>query len=635
MNGIEEKMNTSRERLRRRNMIQKTSSFSMRLLMLKRMLLTISFMFAASWHCHALDAATLHGKPNVLIVMTDDQGYGDLGCHGNKVIKTPSLDALHDASVRFTDFHVAPYCAPTRAALMTGRMPTRTGVTRTLSQRNNLSSEEVIMPEFFRASGYATALVGKWHLGSNYPFRPMDRGFDFWFGFGSGGQGATSDYWGNDRVNDHFLRNGKWEKREGYCTDIYFEEAKQFIGRAQTEKKPFFLYLATSLPHFDWNVPREWMKEYKGEGFSDRKAAFYASVTRIDQNMGDMIEFLKASGLQQNTLIIFLTDNGSDCPDSGYSAGMRGKKCSMYEGGHRVPLFISGPEKLIGKPRNIDPLTAGHDLLPTLVDLCQLAQPDRTHKDWDGISAQPLLQGMPSELHDSRTFFLSFQNMLLHPSKESPSVVLTPKWRLINDKELYAIKLDPGQQQDMSAKHPDVVASLREARAQFWKEINAANPQELPAAVLSQEGLWFTLDESGKESTWSQEPIARGKAFGTEWNFITKEEGSVLLQVRRWPLEFEVPMDGCLPEQHNDPGVYYYRPSRTAGGMGGGKALPIAYVRLTFADGRELVKAYKKGDSSVDFEIRLPAGDHKVRAEYLDAEKKMITGAYYTRVTED
>jgi arylsulfatase A-like enzyme len=607
----------------------------MRLLMLKRMLLTIGFMFAASWHCHALDAATLRDKPNVLIVMTDDQGYGDLGCHGNTVIKTPSLDALHDASVRFADFHVGSYCAPTRAALMTGRLPTRTGVTRTVSQRSNLSSEEVIMPEFFRASGYATALVGKWHLGSNYPFRPVDRGFDFWFGFGSGGQGATSDYWGNDRVNDHFLRNGKWEKLEGYCTDIYFEEAKQFIGRAQADKKPFFLYLATSMPHFDWNVPQEWMKEYEGEGFSDRKAAFYAGVTRIDKNMGEMIEFLKANGLDQNTLILFLTDNGSDCPDGGYSAGMRGKKTSMYEGGHRVPLFISGPEELVGEPRDIDQLTAGHDLLPTLVDLCQLTQPGRTHKDWDGISAKPLLQGMASELHDNRTIFLSFQNQHPQPSKDAPSAVITPKWRLINDKELYAIKQDPGQEQDVSAKHPKVVAGLREARSQYWKEVDASNSQEFTAPVLSQDGLWFTLDESDNESTWSQQAVALGMKFHTAWNFITREESNVLLQVQRWPLEFEVPMDGCLPEQHNDQGVYYSRPSRTAGGMGGGKALPIAYVRLTFADGRELVEAFKRGDRSVDFEIRLPAGDHKVRAEYLDAEKEVITGAYYMRVTAD
>ena len=572
-------------------------------------------------------------KPNVIIIMTDDQGYGDIGCHGNKEIKTPSLDTLHNVSVRFTDFHVAPYCAPTRAALMTGRMPTRTGVTRTYSQRNNLHHEEVIMPEFFRASGYTTALVGKWHLGSNYPFRPMDRGFDFWFGFGNSGQGAVSDYWGNDRINDHFLRNGKWEKREGFCTDIYFDEARKFITRTQKKGKPFFLYLTTSVPHFDWNVPQKWMIEYKG--MPANKAAFYAQVTRIDKNMGEMMEFLKTSGLHDNTIVIFLTDNGSDCPHGGYSAGMRGKKGSMYDGGHRVPLFISGPERLVGKPRNIDQLTAGFDLLPTLVDMCQLDQPDRQLKDWDGISAQSLLKGLPSESHDDRVFFLSHQNKLLHPSKNSPSVVLTPKWRLINDTVLYAIKEDSGQQEDVSEKHPEVVAALKEYRAQYWQEISAADPWKLPAPVLTQEGLWLTLDESGKESTWSQVVIASGGKFQTEWNFITTEETSALLQVRRWPLEFDVPMDGHLPAQHNDHGVHYSHPSRTAEGMGRGKALPIAYVRLTVADRRKLVKAYKNGDSSVDFKISLPAGKNNVRAEYLDAERKVITGAYYLKVMAD
>ncbi|MFZ9935666.1 MAG: arylsulfatase [Luteolibacter sp.] len=573
----------------------------------------------------------LPDKPNVLLVMADDQGYGDLGCHGNKVIRTPALDALHAGSVRFADFHVAPYCSPTRASLMTGRMPTRTGVTRTYSQRNNLDSGEVLMPEFFRASGYATALLGKWHLGANSPFRPTDRGFDFWFGLGNAGQGATSDYWGNDRVNDHFLHNGRWEQRNGYCTDIYFEEATKFMGRAQGEGRPFFVYLATSVPHFDWNVPEEWLKEYAG--MSRDQAAFYAGISRIDKNMGGMIRFLKASGLHDNTLILFLTDNGSDCPDGGYSAGMRGKKGSMYDGGHRVPLFISGPERLIGKPRDIDQLAAGFDLLPTLVDLCRLEQPDRAHKAWDGISMTPLLKGLPSKAHDERTFFLSQQNGLLHPSKDSPSVVLTPEWRLINDRELYAIKNDPGQQQDVSAQNPEVLARLRKARGQFWREIDAAEPRKLPAPVLGRDGLWLTLDESAGESTWSQSAVAGGRKFRTEWNFITTKKTSVLLQVRRWPLEFDVPMDGHLPEPQNDPGVYYSHRNRTAAGMGRGKALPVAHVRLTIGEGQAMVTPYRKGDSSVDFAVDLPVGQHNVRAEYLDARKQVITGAYYMRVT--
>ena len=598
-------------------------------------LLAAGILSALSLGCHTSNTVETPRKPNVLVVLTDDQGYGDLGCHGNTEIKTPALDALHDASVRFTDFHVAPYCAPTRSALMTGRMPTRAGVTRTFSQRNNLNLEEVIMPEFFRASGYATALVGKWHLGSSYPFRPMDRGFDFWFGLGSGGQAATSDYWGNDRVNDHFLRNDIWEKREGYCTDIYFEEAKKFIKGAQKAGDPFFVYLATSMPHFDWNVPEAWLHEYEAAGIGRKKAAFYAGVSRIDKNMGEMVAFLRENGLDQNTLILFLTDNGSDCPGKRFSAGMRGKKGAMYDGGHRVPLFVSGPEALIGKPRDIDQLTAVFDLLPSLVDVCQLDHPDRKHKAWDGISADALLKGMPSTPHDDRIFFLSHQNKRLHPAKESTSVVLTPAWRLIDDTELYAIKSDPGQQQDVSAKHPDVVAALKKSRAQYWQDINTADLEELPAPELTQAGLWLTLDESGKDSHWSQEPIAIGKPFRTAWEFTTKGETRALLQVRRWPLIFDVPMDGHLPELHNDPDVYYSCVPRTVAGMGRGKALPIAHVRLTLGDGQQWVKAYRQGDSSVDFEVDLPAGKHHVQAEYLDADKQVISGAYYMKVMMD
>lgn len=173
-------------------------------------------------------------RPNVILVMTDDQGYGDLSCHGNPVLKTPNLDHLYAESVRFTDFHVNPFCAPTRASLMVGRLSDRVGVRRTLNMRNYLPAGEKTMADVFRANGYRTGLFGKWHLGHNYPYRPIDRGFEEWFGIGDCGLAATSDYWGNDRFDDYYNHNGRWEKAEGFNTDVFFDRAIQFIHSSRT-----------------------------------------------------------------------------------------------------------------------------------------------------------------------------------------------------------------------------------------------------------------------------------------------------------------------------------------------------------------------------------------------------------------
>ncbi|UCG47555.1 MAG: sulfatase-like hydrolase/transferase, partial [Phycisphaerales bacterium] len=228
-------------------------------------------------------------RPNVILIITDDQGYGDLACHGNPVIKTPNLDALHGESVRFTNFHVNAFCSPTRASLLTGRMSDRTHVRTTIYSRNHLNRDETTMAEFFKATGYRTGHFGKWHLGRNYPYRPIDRGFDQWVGHGDGGTGTSSDYWGNDKMNDTYWRNGKWEKFSGFCTDIYFDESMKFI---ETNKdKPFFVYLATNVPHSPWNVPKAWRQPYEGE-LPSRTVDFYATISRFDYNLGRLRKFL-------------------------------------------------------------------------------------------------------------------------------------------------------------------------------------------------------------------------------------------------------------------------------------------------------------------------------------------------------
>lgn len=326
------------------------------------------------------DPAT--SSPNVILVITDDQGYGDLACHGNPWIKTPYLDTLWKESVRLTDFHVSPTCAPTRAALMTGRYNNRTGVWHTVTGRTLLRENEVTLAQIFSDNGYATGMFGKWHLGDNYPRRPIDLGFQKAIWHGGGAIGNTNDYWDNDYFDDHYYDNGEYRPFEGYCTDVWFREAKKFIG--DNRDRPFFCYVATNAPHGPLYVEDKYSDPYTRDTLIP-SPAFYGMITNIDENIGALRAYLKEEGLDRNTIFVFMTDNGTasgvkldgDWANSfpteyGYSAGMRGRKSSPYEGGHRVPCFIHWPAGGVEEGKDFDGLTAHIDLFPSLVEMCNL-----------------------------------------------------------------------------------------------------------------------------------------------------------------------------------------------------------------------------------------------------------------------
>ncbi len=285
--------------------------------------------------------------PNVVLVLTDDQGYGDLACLGNPILQTPNIDSLHRQSLRLTDFHVGPTCAPTRAALMTGRYCNRTGVWHTVMGRSLLRRDEVTMADVFAAGGYRTGVFGKWHLGDNYPYRPQERGFHEVLVHGGGGVGQTPDYWGNRYFDDAYWHNGVPEKQKGYCTDVWFEAALRFIET--NRDRPFFAYIATNAPHSPYNVAEKYSGLYAGKDVPN--ANFYGMITNIDENVGRLQSKLKALGLEENTILIFMTDNGTAAGFQGkraFNAGMRGNKGSEYDGGHRVPCFIRWPAGGLG-----------------------------------------------------------------------------------------------------------------------------------------------------------------------------------------------------------------------------------------------------------------------------------------------
>ncbi|MBT3480509.1 MAG: sulfatase-like hydrolase/transferase, partial [Opitutales bacterium] len=243
-------------------------------------------------------------KPNVVFIITDDQGYGDLSVTGNPILKTPAMDALHDESVRLTDYHVSPTCAPTRGALMSGHYTNRAGPWHTIMGRSFLRPEATTFGEVFGDNGYATGMFGKWHLGDNYPYRPEDRGFTEVVRHGGGGVGQTPDYWDNAYFDDTYWHNGKPTKYKGYCTDVYFQEAKRFMEESIDSDKPFFTYISPNAPHSPFHCPDEFWKPYADKGISDKEAIFFGMIANIDHNLGQLRKWLDRKGVADNTIFI-------------------------------------------------------------------------------------------------------------------------------------------------------------------------------------------------------------------------------------------------------------------------------------------------------------------------------------------
>ena len=280
--------------------------------------------------------------PNVVIVITDDQGYGDLSCHGNPVLKTPCIDNLYRESIRLKDYHVAPTCSPTRAALQSGHWANRTGVWHTIMGRSMLRENEPTIGKIFQAAGYATGMFGKWHLGDNYPYRPEDRGYKEVLRHGGGGVGQTPDYWDNAYFDGSYWHNGTPVPVKGYCSDVFFDYARSFIKAQSDAGKPFLAYVSTNAPHSPQHAPEEFAKPYE-QDHPVGLAHFFGMIANVDDNVGKLRQFLNDEGLTENTVFIFTTDNGTAGGHKIFNAQMRGKKGSVYDGGHRVPFFVSWP----------------------------------------------------------------------------------------------------------------------------------------------------------------------------------------------------------------------------------------------------------------------------------------------------
>ena len=409
-------------------------------------------------------------QPNILLIMTDDQGWGDLSLHSNPILETPRLDSLGRQSVRFDRFYVSPVCAPTRASLLTGRYHLRTGTSWVTHRKEVMRSSEVTLAEYLKEAGYRTGLFGKWHNGAQYPNDPLGQGFDEFLGFCAG-------HW-NNYFDTRLRHNQDTVHTEGYITDVLTDGAIEFIQNSAAAGAPFFCYVPYNAPHGPFQVPDRYFEKYRQLGADAKNAAVYGMVENIDDNVGRLLDALETLGISEHTIVVFLTDNGPN--GDRYNGGMKGRKAQVDEGGVRVPCFISWPGKL---PENkvVTSLAAHIDLLPTLMDLAGL--PLDPVNPLDGRSLTPLM-GQDDPAWAARDIFTVQTNGQL---KLFPGAVRTPTYRMVIDRNnqdhLYHMDRDPAQENDLSAEAPALTDSLRHIYETWFAEVTAAGlePGPIPA----------------------------------------------------------------------------------------------------------------------------------------------------------
>jgi arylsulfatase A-like enzyme len=610
------------------------------------------FLFVS---CSILNLARGEGsRPNIVFVITDDQGYGDLGHTGNPVVKTPHIDALAAESSQLTDYHVAPTCSPTRAALLTGHWTDRTGVWHTVNGRSMLRENEITLGQLLKDHGYATGLFGKWHLGDNFPYRPEDRGFTEVYRHGGGGVGQTPDLWDNAYFDGRYLHNGQVVPAKGFCTDVFFAEAQRYIRECAAKKQPFFACIALNAPHGPLHAPQKYLDLYADQ--APAIAAFFGMITNIDDNVGATRRLLRELGIADNTIFIFTTDNGTATGATLFNAGMRGAKGSEYEGGHRVPFVAHWPAGGWDKKHVDGTLCHAVDIVPTLLEVTGARQPDNLK--FDGVSIRALLDpagiktGWP---HDQRMLVTDSQRVR-DPVKWKQTAVMSQQWRLVNGKELYEIRKDPGQERNVAAEHPEQVARMSAFYEAWWAELEPtfAQTTEIPLGHPDHAVVSLTGHDWIQEALppWNQQHIRQADGFALaprkatkgkkavpapshpaksihhgHWAVKVVTAGVYEISLRRWPVEADEPIAAALPPGADVPGAS--KAYRAHAGL----AIPATTAALRL-DGQELEsKPIRAGAKEITFTTMLTAGSHQLAPVFITADGNEV-GAYYAVITK-
>ena len=604
----------------------------------------------------ATSAAALPDRPNIVFVITDDQGYGDLGHTGNPIVKTPHLDRLAAESSQLADYHVAPTCSPTRAALLTGRWTNRTGVWHTVNGRSMLRENEVTLGQLLKNAGYATGMFGKWHLGDNYPYRPEDRGFTEVYRHGGGGVGQTPDVWDNAYFDGRYFHNGRIVAARGFCTDVFFEEAHRFIRAAAGRQQPFLAYIATNAPHSPLHAPQKYLDLYPDQ--EPAVAAFFAMITNIDDNVGATRALLRELGISDRTLFIFTTDNGTAGGARVFNAGMRGAKGSEYEGGHRVPFIAHWPAAGWTKKHVAETLTHAVDIVPTLLEIAGAKPPAGLRLD--GVSIRSLLDPEARITAWPDRILVTDSQRVRDPVKWKQTAVMQNTWRLINGRELYDIASDPAQERNVFDAHPERVANLRAFYDAWWAELEPTfsqtteillgHPEHPVVQLTGHDWIQETLPP------WNQQHIRQAHGFGApapggagkgktkartaadtpltvgktthegHWAVKVVTPGAYDISLRRWPVEADHPISRALPPGEAVPGA------TPAFRTHPGEAIPIVRAALRIDDREIDSKPVLAADTEVVFRTRLEAGSHRLAPVFNSVAGHEI-GAYYVTVT--
>ncbi|MEM8901654.1 MAG: sulfatase-like hydrolase/transferase, partial [Bacteroidota bacterium] len=517
----------------------------------------------------------------------------------------------------------------------------RNGAINVSSGRTLLRPELATIADIFSENGYATGLFGKWHLGDNYPFRPEDRGFDEALWFPSSHVNSLPDYWDNDYFDDTYIRNGQRETVTGYCTDVFFDEGIKWMQEMANSDKPFFTYVALNAAHWPHFVPDHYRgpikeamekqpKLFENIDADKRKelVSFLAMGANIDDNMGKLQSFLEESGLDDNTIVVFLTDNGSTFGQDYFNAGMKGKKTTLWEGGHRVPLLIKTPAHLSKQPATIDELCHVQDLFPTLAHMSGIQE---IPEGLDGVNLSPILTGEKEALED-RMLVINYSRMPMFKvtyTTENPAIpmkdgagVLWKNWRLLENRELYDITADPHQDHDVASEHPEVVAKMRAHLDAWWDEVKGTvnEPQrviigskhENPMLVSACEWLDVFVDQ--------QIQTRYGPKENGVWHLRVAEAGEYEFELRRWPQESGFRLREGIPEKKVTDGTFIK-----------GVSFPIHSAQLTVGNESKLVEVAEE-DVSANFSFELEAGDIEIQSWFNDENEEPILGAYYMYV---
>lgn len=561
-----------------------------------------------------------NSRPNVIIVLSDDQGYGDFSVHGNPVLKTPALDQLHNEGLRFSNFHVAPLCTPTRGQLMTGLDALNNKASTVLTGRGLMRRDIAVMPEIFRDNGYRTGIFGKWHLGDSYPDRPMDRGFDksIW----TKGWGLLSETeFDNDYYKTRYIDSLETRYSDKYCSDLWFDEAIRWMEGEKKRGVPFFTYIALNAPHGPFHSLPEDAAVYRGKVPDEAAASFLGMIANIDRNMAKLDQWLQQTGLKENTVVIFMNDNGGTGGVKVFNAGMRGEKTSVYDGGHRAACFLNWPGGGLGSPRTITEATMIQDLLPTFIDLFDFKL--KKKQSFDGTSLAALLRNKGKKPTD-RMFVVQYTG------KEKPekyfSCVVWNEWRLVGEKELYHIGNDPGQQKDVAGDNPSIAARMKKHYDDWWEKLTPTVQQFVPVQVgsdwenevLVTSNNW--MGAGGINTQWGVAQAA-GNVQGGTVHIEALKSGTYRLSLSRWPPHLSRPM------QLKGPG-------KAVGGteIREGKAIAIAKGCVQL-DGKEIREmAVKENDHQVMIEVKMEKGIHDLKAWFKDSDGKDNCAAYYVTI---